>query len=139
MVSILSSQSVNTPKLEVSFDETNAVPSSVSSGFLCLVSTYSDNSRLHLAASIRCHTLWCQARALLLLVKFKASKLIFLSSSSPWIPGFFPSDSITLMFLNFQTGIGALPHATFETEHLILIPELLLLIPLPIYKVLMEE
>ena len=56
----------NMPKLEESFDEANAMLSSVFSRLLCLVSTYSHNSRLQLASSIKCHTLWCHIRALLL-------------------------------------------------------------------------
>ena len=44
----------------------DAMPFSVSSGYLCLVSIHSDNSRLQLAPSIKCHKLWCQARAWLL-------------------------------------------------------------------------
>ena len=45
---------VNPPEPKVLFDEADAVPSSVSSGFLCLVSTHSDNSRLQLASSVKC-------------------------------------------------------------------------------------
>ena len=57
---------VNTPELEVSFDEADDMPSSVSSGFLCLVSTHSGNSKLQLAPSIKCLALLCHARALCL-------------------------------------------------------------------------
>ena len=39
---------VNTPELDASFDEADAMLSSVSSKYLCLVSTHSDNSRLQL-------------------------------------------------------------------------------------------
>ena len=36
--------SLETPELDASLDEPDAIPSSVSSGFLCLVSILSDNS-----------------------------------------------------------------------------------------------
>ena len=66
--------------------------SSVSSGFLHLVSTLSDNSKLQLAPSIHTHKLWCQARALLtpvsLATKMSASKLIHYFSSHPIAFGF---------------------------------------------------
>ena len=56
------------------------MPSSVSSGFLDLVPTISDNSRVQLVTSTKSHKLWCQVRALLLPVpqagKMSASKLI---------------------------------------------------------------
>ena len=45
--------SLETPELDASLDEPDAFPSSVSSGFLCLVSTLSDNSKLQLASSIK--------------------------------------------------------------------------------------
>ena len=57
--------SVNTPEPEVSFDEADTM---FPSGFLYLVSTHSDNSRLQLAPSIKCLILWCQARAFFLLI-----------------------------------------------------------------------
>ena len=50
---------VNTAEQEVSFDEADAMPSSVSLGYLCLVSTCSDTFRLQLAPSFKCLTLWC--------------------------------------------------------------------------------
>ena len=56
--------SIETPQLDTSFDEPDMITSSVSSGFLHLVSTISDNSELQLALSIKSHKLWCQARAL---------------------------------------------------------------------------
>ena len=72
--------SPETPELDTSLDESDAIPSSVSSGFLHLVSTLSDNSKPQLAPSIRSCKLWCQARALLahvsLATKMSASKLI---------------------------------------------------------------
>ena len=58
--------SLITPELDTSLDEPDAITSSlVSSGFLHLVSTLSDNSKPQLAPSIQTHKLWCQARALL--------------------------------------------------------------------------
>ena len=74
--------SLETLELDTSVDEPDAITSSVSSGFLCSVSTLSDTSKLQLAPSIRSHKLWCQARALLAPVpldtKISASKLISL-------------------------------------------------------------
>ena len=43
MALILSSQTVDTQELDVSFDEADAMPSWVSSGFLCLVSAHFDH------------------------------------------------------------------------------------------------
>ena len=57
--------SLETPELDTSLDEPDVITSSVSSGFLCSVSTLSDNSKLQLAPSIQMYILWCQARALL--------------------------------------------------------------------------
>ena len=57
--------SLKTLELDTSPEEPDAITSSVSSGFLCSVSTLSDNSTLQLAPSIHTHKLWCQARALL--------------------------------------------------------------------------
>ena len=79
--------SLETPELDTSLEEPDAITSSVSSGFLCLVSTVSDTSKLQLAPSIRTHKLWCQARALLapvsLATKMSTSKLIHYFSSHP--------------------------------------------------------
>ena len=47
--------SIETPEFDTSFDEPDAITSSVSSGFLYLVSTISDTSKLQLAPSIRSH------------------------------------------------------------------------------------
>ena len=44
---------IETPELETSLDESDAITSSVSSGFLCLVSSISVTSKLQLALSIR--------------------------------------------------------------------------------------
>ena len=73
--------SPETMELDTSLDEPDAVMSfSVSSGFLHLVCTLSDNSKLQLAPSIQTCKLWCQARALLapvsLATKMSAPKLI---------------------------------------------------------------
>ena len=73
--------SFETLELDTSRDEPDAIMSSlVSSGFLHLVCTLSDNSKPQFAPSIRTHKLWCQARAHLapvsLATKMSASKLI---------------------------------------------------------------
>ena len=81
--------SLETLDLDTSLQESDAITSSVSSGFLHSVSTISDNSKPQLAPSIRTHKLWCQARALLtpvsLATKMSASKLIltFLATLQP--------------------------------------------------------
>ena len=106
-----------------------------SSGFLCSVSTLSDNSKLQLAPSIHICNLWYQARALLapvsLATKISASKLIHYFSSHPAAFGFWastPPDNTTLNSANrkadqslsdFQTGVGATAHATLDMEQLI--------------------
>ena len=66
------SDSLETPELDMSSDEPDAVTSSVSSGFLLLVNTVSDISKPQLAPIIRSHKLWCQARALLAPVSLAA-------------------------------------------------------------------
>ena len=94
-----------------------------------------DTPKLQFAPSIRSHKLWCQARVLLepvpLATKMSASKLICYFSSHPaafqlWSST--PPDNITLTPANrkadqslteFQTGIGAAAHATFNIEQLI--------------------
>ena len=127
--------SLETPELDTSLDELDAIMSSVSSGFLCSVSTLSDYSKPWLASSIRSCKLWCQARALLapvsLATKMSASKLIHYFSSYPTAFIFqstTPPDNITLTSANrkadqnlsdFQTGVGAAAHATLDTEQLI--------------------
>ena len=84
--------SINTPELDASVEEADAIPSSVSSGFPCLVNTVSDASRLQLDLSIKSHKLWCQARALPLPVsqvyQMSASTLIHYFSSHPAAFGF---------------------------------------------------
>ena len=127
--------SLKTLELDTSLEEPDAITSSVSSGFLHWVSTLSDNSKLQLAPSIWTHKLWCQARALLapvsLATKMSASKLIHYFSSHPAAFGFWastPPDNISLNSANwkvdqspsdFQTGLGAAAHASFDTEQLI--------------------
>ena len=57
--------SLETLELDTSLEEPDAITSSVSSGFLCSVSTLSDNSMPQLVPIICTHKLWCQTRALL--------------------------------------------------------------------------
>ena len=124
--------SLETLDLDTSLQESDAITSSVSSGFLHSVSTISDNSKLQLAPSIHTRKLWCQARALLapvsLATKMSASKLIRYFSSHPAVFGFqasTPLDNISLNSANgkvdqslsdFQTGLDATAHATLDTE-----------------------
>ena len=124
--------SIDTPQWDTSFDEADAIPSSIFSGFLCSVSIISDNSRLMLAPSIKPHKLWCQARALLYLyhkwVTCNPHKLIHYFSSKPARFGFCaasPSDNIMLNpgnkktdqdLSDFQTGIDAAAYATLDTD-----------------------
>ena len=100
--------SLETPELDTSLEEPDAITSSsVSSGFLCLVSTLSDNSKLQFSPSIHTHKLWCQARALLapvsLATKMSASKLICYFSSHPaafGVQASTPPDNISLNSAN---------------------------------------
>ena len=57
--------SLKTQELGTYLDEPDAIMSSVFSGFLCSVSTFSGHSKFQPGPSIRSHKLWCQARALL--------------------------------------------------------------------------
>ena len=118
--------SLKTPELDTSLEEPDAITSSVSSGFLYLVSTLSDNSKLQLAPTIQTHKLWCQARALLapvsLTTKMLASKLIRYFSSHPAAFGFSLNSAnrkVDQSLSDFQTGLGAPAHATLDTEQLI--------------------
>ena len=127
--------SLETPKLDTSLDEADAITSAVSSGFLCSVSTLCDNSKLLLSPSIRSHKLWYQASTihapLSLATKMSASKLILYFSSHPAAFRFqssTPPENITLTPANrradqnlsdFQTGVGAAAHATLDMEQLI--------------------
>ena len=137
--------SLKTPELDTSLEEPDAITSSVSSGFLHLVSTLSDNSKAQLAPSIHTCKLCCQARALLahvsLATNMSASKLIHYFSSHPAAFGFqasTPPDNISLTSANrkvdqylsdFQTGLGATAHATLDTEQLIFRLPWLILFP----------
>ena len=127
--------SLRTLELDTSLDEPDVITSSVSSGFLYLVGTLSDNSKPQLAPSIHTCKFWCQARALLapvsLATKMSASKLICYFSSHPAAFGLWastPPVNITLNSANrkvdqslsdFQTGVGAAAYATLDTEQLI--------------------
>ena len=57
---------IKTQELDASFDETDTMPSSVSSRFLHMVSTISDDSRPLFTPSIKWHNFWCKARVLCL-------------------------------------------------------------------------
>ena len=50
---LILTDSIETPELDTSFNEPDAITSSVSSGFLCSVNTISDTSKLQLAPNIR--------------------------------------------------------------------------------------
>ena len=99
--------SLETPELDTSLFEPDAITSSVSSGFLHSVNTLSDNSKPQLSPSIRSHKLRCQARALLapvpLATKMSASKLICYFTNHPAASRFqssTPPDNITLTSAN---------------------------------------
>ena len=62
--------SIETPELDTSLDEPDAITSLVCSWFLCLVSNISGTSKPQLVPSIRSHKLWCQASMLLAPVPF---------------------------------------------------------------------
>ena len=83
---------IETPELDTSLDEPDAILTSVSSGFLCSVSTISDTSKLQLVTGVRSHKLWCHARTLLSLVSLttnmSACKLICYFSSHSAAFGF---------------------------------------------------
>ena len=102
--------SLETHELDTFLDEPDAITSSVSSGFLHLVRTCFDNSKLQLASSIRSCKLWCQARVPLapvpLATKMLASKLIHYFSSHHAVFRFLsltPLDNITLTSANRKT------------------------------------
>ena len=99
--------SLETPELDTSLDEPDAIKSSISSGFLCSVSNLSDNSKPQLAPSIRTYKLWCQAEVLLapvsMATKMSASTLIRYFSSHPAAFRFWsstPPNNITLTSAN---------------------------------------
>ena len=129
--------SLETPDLDTSLQESDAVTSSVSSGFLYSVSTISDNSKLQLAPSIHTHKLWCQARALLapvsMATKMSASKLIHYFSSHPATFGFrasTPPDNISLNSANRKVALvvtlSSLPEAEGDVIPVSEVHELLL-------------
>ena len=62
--------STETPELDDSFDKSDAITFSISSGFVCSVSTLSGNFKLQVAPSIKAQKLLCQTRALPLGVAF---------------------------------------------------------------------
>ena len=102
--------SVITLELDASLEEADVLPSLVSSGFLHIVSTVSDTSRLQLGPIIKASKLWYQARALLLPVtqagKMSASKLMYHFSGIPAAIGFLASllsENITLNPANIRT------------------------------------
>ena len=64
MVLILSTWSPDTPELNASFNEADAMPSSVSSGYLHWLGTIFGNSGPQHAPSTKSNKLWCQTRAL---------------------------------------------------------------------------
>ena len=127
--------SIKTLELDTSFDKPGTVTSSVSSGFLSSVSTISDAFKLQLDPSIRSCKLWSQAwvpvAPVSLASKMSASKLIHCVPSHPAasrFQSFTSPDNITLTPANgradqslseFQTGIGAAPHATLDMEQFI--------------------
>ena len=121
-------------ELDTSLEEPGAIISSVSSGFLHLVSTISDNSKLQPTPSIQTCKLWCQARALLapvpLATKMSASKLIHYFSSHPAAFEFWastPPDNISSnsanrkvdQSLRFSDWSWCHCNATLDTEQLI--------------------
>ena len=88
MVKILFSQNLLThPKPDAFVDESDAIALQVSSGFLYLVSTVSDNSKPWLALTVKFCRLWCQVRAMLMSVsladRMSASSLICYFASHP--------------------------------------------------------
>ena len=127
--------SLETQELDTSLDEPDFITSSVACGFLCSVSTLSDNSKPQLAPNICTHKLWCQVRTLLapvsLATKMSASKLIHNVCSHPAAFGFWastPPDNITVNSANrkadqslsdFQAGVSATAYATLDMEQLI--------------------
>ena len=124
--------SFKTPKLDTSQDEPGVITSSVSSGFLCLVSIVFDTSKLQLVPSIWSHKLWCQAGALLSLCLWPPrSKLTHYFPNHPTAFGFkssTPPSNITLNPANrkvdqslseLQTGTSAAAYTTLHTEQLI--------------------
>ena len=126
--------SLKTLELDTALDESDVIASSVSSGFLCLVSTLSiilSHSLLLAFELINCGARLGLFLPMSLATKMSASKLIHYFSSDPEAFGFWastPPDNITLTSANrkvdqslsdFQTGVGAAAHATLDMEQLI--------------------
>ena len=122
---------LKTPELDTSLEEADAITSSsVSSGFLCLGSTLSNNSKPQLAPTIWTHKLWCQARALLapvsLATKMSASKLIhyFFSHSAAF--GFqasTPPDNISLNSANRKADQSQIFRLVLAPLHMLLLTQ----------------
>ena len=141
--------SLKTPELDTSLEEPDFM-SSVSSGFLCLVSNLSDNSKLQLALSIRSHKLWCLLAPVSLATKMLASKFICYFSSQPAAFRFqssTPPDNITLTSANrkanqnltFRLVLVLLLMPLWILSNSSLTSELPLLLLFPLYHILMEE
>ena len=123
MVLILSSQdSMETPELDVSFDETDAISSLVSSGFTCLVTTHSDNlyywlflpsNLINYGAKLGYYFYlyhrWVQCHPLKLIHHFPVMQQHLFSNLL--------CHMITLLISHhsdFQTGIDAMAHGCFK-------------------------
>ena len=122
-----------------------------------LVSNIYGNSRLKHASTIKYHKLWCKARTMLLPVpqadRMLAFKLINYFSSYPAVFGFWassPPDNITLIPANKKTdqrfffpmvrlALVQLFLPLQTQSSLSLIPQLLMLIHMPLYRVMMVE
>ena len=63
--------SIGTLQLDASFDESDTIAHSVSSGFLHLFNAISDSSKSKLVPSIKSYKLWCQSRALFLPLMYR--------------------------------------------------------------------
>ena len=152
-VNSILTNSVETLGLDASLKKPDIVLLLVSSGFLHSIITISYTSKPQLASSIKSHWFWCLARALLIPVpmadKMSASTLIWYFSSHPAVFGFqssLPPDIISLnpanrktyqSLSNFQTSIGAAFMPLLIWRSLFLVPEQMLLIPLPLSRILM--
>ena len=114
----------------------------------------SENSKLQLVPSIKPCELWCQVRALLLIIslacKMSASKSVHYFPSHPAASGFEASSPFYNFTLNpsnkntdqilsdFQTGIVVAVLLCWIQSSLHLVPKLHWLIPLFLYRVLMR-
>ena len=88
--------SVNTLKGDASFDEPDAITSSVSLGFLWLASTFQITLKLQLSPDIRFHELLSQTRVVLSPVSFVGK----MSASEPYLAAFGYKTS-TLLVISF--------------------------------------